>query len=160
VLTASDGVDGLHALSRSLPDLIISDLNMPRMSGFEFLAVVRQRFPHIATIAISGEYGRGNPPAGILADAFFQKGHYTLGELFHEIVRLLEASPIRSEGRKSEIARIVVPRDNAGCLTITCYQCLRPNRLEAMSLNGGIHPTICQTYSTPLRFEIDHQVKA
>src|SRR5947209_2845360 len=52
VLTAADGVEGLHSLSKSLPHLIISDLNMPRMSGFEFLAVVRQRFPHIATIAM------------------------------------------------------------------------------------------------------------
>src|SRR5579859_4610305 len=34
VLTAKDGVDGLNALSKSLPDLIISNLNMPRMSGF------------------------------------------------------------------------------------------------------------------------------
>ena len=50
VLTAADGLDGLHALSKSLPDLIISDLNMPRMSGFEFLEVVRERFPRIATI--------------------------------------------------------------------------------------------------------------
>jgi len=56
VLTAADGLDGLHALSKSLPDLIISDLNMPRMSGFEFLAIVRARFPHIATIAVSGRY--------------------------------------------------------------------------------------------------------
>ena len=60
VLTAADGVDGLHALSKSLPDLIISDLNMPRMSGFEFLAVVRKRFPHIATIAMSGELPYGS----------------------------------------------------------------------------------------------------
>jgi CheY-like chemotaxis protein len=56
VLTAADGLDGLHALSKSLPDLIVSDLNMPRMSGFEFLGIVRKRFPHIATIAVSGEY--------------------------------------------------------------------------------------------------------
>jgi PleD family two-component response regulator len=56
VLTAADGLDGLNALSKSLPDVIISDLNMPRMSGFEFLAIVRKRFPHIATIAVSGEY--------------------------------------------------------------------------------------------------------
>jgi PleD family two-component response regulator len=53
VLTVPDGLDGLHALSKSLPDVIISDLNMPRMSGFEFLAIVRKRFPHIATIAMS-----------------------------------------------------------------------------------------------------------
>lgn len=51
VLTVAEGLDGLQALSKSLPDLIISDLNMPRMSGFEFLAIVRKRFPHIATIA-------------------------------------------------------------------------------------------------------------
>src|SRR5581483_4225382 len=51
VLTVADGLDGLQALSKSLPDVIISDLNMPRMSGFEFLAIVRKRFPHIATIA-------------------------------------------------------------------------------------------------------------
>ena len=31
VLTAVDGVEGLHSLGKSLPDLIISDLNMPRI---------------------------------------------------------------------------------------------------------------------------------
>src|ERR1700758_3179303 len=81
VLTAADGVEGLQSLSKSLPDLIISDLNMPRMSGFEFLAVVRQRFPHIATIAMSGGYSTDEVPLGILADAFVQKGNYTIKEL-------------------------------------------------------------------------------
>jgi CheY-like chemotaxis protein len=159
VLTAADGLDGLHALCKSLPDLIISDLNMPRMSGFEFLAVVRERFPHIATIAISGDYITSDNPSGILADAFLQKGHYTRKELFHEIVELLDALPIRSERRKSEIAPLFVPRDNAGYLVIACPQCLRPNRLEAMSLNGGIHQTTCQSCGMPVRFEIDHEIE-
>jgi CheY-like chemotaxis protein len=70
VLPAVDGLDGLHAFSMSLPDLIISDLNMARMSGFEFLAVVRERFPHIATVAVSGEYIAIRNPSGVLADAF------------------------------------------------------------------------------------------
>jgi CheY-like chemotaxis protein len=64
VLKAADGLEGLHSLSKSLPDLIISDLNMPRMTGFEFLAVVRLRFPHIATIAMSGGNRSGEMPAG------------------------------------------------------------------------------------------------
>jgi CheY-like chemotaxis protein len=93
VLTAADGVEGLHSLSKSLPDLIISDLNMPRMSGFEFLAVVRQRFPHIPTIAMSGGHSSGEMPVGTLADIFLQKGIYTIRELPHEVRKLLAASP-------------------------------------------------------------------
>jgi CheY-like chemotaxis protein len=158
VLTVADGLEGLHALSKSLPDLIISDLNMPRMSGFEFLAVVRERFPHIATIAVSGDYIAIGNPSGVLADAFLQKGHYTLNELCREVAKLLAASPIRSERQKSEIAPLFVPRDKAGYLIITCPKCLRPNRLEAMSLNGGLHETPCQSCGTPVKFEINHEI--
>ena len=159
VLTAADGLDGLHALSKSLPDLIISDLNMPRMSGFEFLAVVRERFPHIATIAVSGKYITSGNPSGIVADTFLQKGHYTVKELCGEVAKLLAASPIRSESKKSEIAPLFVPRDNAGYLIITCPKCLRANRLEAMSLNGGLHETHCQSCGTPVKFEINHEIE-
>ena len=159
VLTAKDGVDGLNALSKSLPDLIISDLNMPRMSGFEFLAVVRQRFPHIATIAMSGGYSSGEMPIGILADAFLQKGNNTVKELSRQVGKLLAASPLRSEKRKSDVAPLFVPRDSAGYLIITCPKCLRPNKLEAMSLNGGLHQTTCQTCGVPVRFEINHEIE-
>jgi len=158
-LTAADGLDGLHALSKSLPDVIISDLNMPRMSGFEFLAIVRKRFPHIATIAMSGEYIPGENPSGILADAFLQKGHYTIEELFKEISRLLTVSPIRSEREKRDIAPLFVPRDNAGYLIITCPKCLRPNKLEATRLNGGIHQTTCNSCHAPVKFEINHEIE-
>ncbi len=159
VLLAKDGVDGLNALSNSLPDLIISDLNMPRMSGFEFLAVVRERFPHIATIAMSGGHSSGEMPVGILADAFLQKGNYTIKELSHQVENLLAASPLRSEKRKSDVAPLFVPRDSAGYLIITCPKCLRPNKLEAMSLNGGLHQTRCQTCGMPVRFEINHEIE-
>ena len=159
VLTAADGLEGLHSLSKSLPDLIISDLNMPRMTGFEFLAVVRLRFPHIATIAMSGGYTSGEMPGGILADAFLQKGNYTIKELSREVGKLLAASSLRSEGKKGDIAPLFVPRDNAGYLMITCPKCMRPNRVEAMGLNGGLHQTTCQSCGMPVKFEIKHEVE-
>ena len=37
VRVAVDGLDALDKLRAGLPDLIISDLNMPRMSGIELL---------------------------------------------------------------------------------------------------------------------------
>jgi len=159
VLTAADGLDGLHALSKSLPDLIISDLNMPRMSGFEFLEIVRARFPHIATIAVSERYIAGGNPSGIVADAFLQKGSDAFKEISREVEKLLAPSPIRSEGKKSELAPLFAPSDKAGYLIITCPECLRPNKLEARSLNGGLHATPCQSCGTPLRFEIHHEIE-
>jgi len=159
VLAAADGLEGLHSLSKSLPDLIISDLDMPRMTGFEFLAVVRQRFPHIGTIAMSGGYSSDEMPAGILADGFLHKGNYTIKELSNEVGKLLAASPLRSEGKKADVAPLFVPRDNAGYLMITCPKCLRPNRVEALSLNGGLHQTTCQSCGMGVRFEINHEIE-
>lgn len=108
---------------------------------------------------MSGGYSSDEIPLGILADAFLQKGNYTINELDHQVGKLLAASPPQSERRKAEIAPLFVPRDRAGYLIITCPICLRPNKLEAMSLNGGLHQTTCQSCGTPVRYEIDHEIE-
>lgn len=78
VTTACDGFDALLQLKRTSPfDLIISDLNMPQMSGFEFLSVVRRQFPQTPLIAVSGAYQSGDAvPGGVIADAFYAKGQH------------------------------------------------------------------------------------
>ena len=43
VRTAVDGFDALAELRRSLPDVIISDLRMPNMSGLEVLQALSAR---------------------------------------------------------------------------------------------------------------------
>jgi len=49
VVQAEDGVDGLEALTRSAPDVIITDINMPRMDGYGVIEGVRQDPRHRAT---------------------------------------------------------------------------------------------------------------
>src|ERR1700733_7921339 len=51
VRTACDGFAALEAIRERAPDILLSDLNMPRMSGSELLEIVRCRFPQIAAIA-------------------------------------------------------------------------------------------------------------
>ena len=41
VLTAKDGIDALDRLSESRPDLIVLDIEMPRMNGYEFLGALK-----------------------------------------------------------------------------------------------------------------------
>ena len=43
VLTARNGLEGLAVLQTQLPDLIVSDINMPRMDGYQFYSQVRAR---------------------------------------------------------------------------------------------------------------------
>lgn len=42
VLTATDGIDALEKLPHETPDLIITDLNMPNMDGFELIRTLRE----------------------------------------------------------------------------------------------------------------------
>ncbi len=42
VVAARDGMDALEKLSQSKIDLVITDLNMPNMDGFEFLKALRE----------------------------------------------------------------------------------------------------------------------
>jgi CheY-like chemotaxis protein len=51
--TACDGVDGLEKMSGKSYDLVISDINMPRMKGFEFLQNVRNLYPKTRRVLIT-----------------------------------------------------------------------------------------------------------
>ena len=42
VVQAQDGIEGLERLGEQIPDAIITDINMPRMDGFDFIEAVRR----------------------------------------------------------------------------------------------------------------------
>jgi CheY-like chemotaxis protein len=74
VRSAEDGFSALLEIRNEVPEILLSDLNMPGMSGFELLSEVRRQFPAIQTIAMSGAFSGDEVPSGIAADGFFQKG--------------------------------------------------------------------------------------
>jgi CheY-like chemotaxis protein len=92
VTAAEDGFDALLKLKRELPVVIISDLNMPKMSGFEFLSVVRSRFPMISVVASSGAYASRVVPTGVFADAFYAKGEASPRTLLEMVATLIQTS--------------------------------------------------------------------
>lgn len=57
VLTAMNGRDGLSKAQLGAPDVIILDLMMPQMSGFEICAALKkdERFKHIPIIIFTGK---------------------------------------------------------------------------------------------------------
>lgn len=156
VLTSADGMEALHALDEALPDLIISDLRMPKMSGFEFLAVVRNRFPQIPTIALSGEYVTDNAPAGLLADTFFQKGDYSIPELLATVKHLVREAPERPVPGKRNTSPIWVALNGSGEVIVTCPKCLRSFEVEPTQVQDGTHEISCPSCANQFTFNIDH----
>jgi CheY-like chemotaxis protein len=74
VQCAKNGLEVLANLRKENPDIILSDIDMPVMSGIELMSLVRFMFPKIKLIAMSGQFTDGNLPPGIEADAFYAKG--------------------------------------------------------------------------------------
>ncbi|MDX1250845.1 MAG: Hpt domain-containing protein [Gammaproteobacteria bacterium] len=59
VLVAKDGVDALEVLQHHLPDIMLLDIEMPRMDGYELASAIRndERLKHIPIIMITSRTG-------------------------------------------------------------------------------------------------------
>lgn len=55
ILTAESGQEALEILEEEPDiDLIISDMRMPYMTGYELLSIVKQRYPKVIRVILSG----------------------------------------------------------------------------------------------------------
>jgi CheY-like chemotaxis protein len=102
VRAASDGFEALAAIRNRVPDILISDLNMPHMSGVELLSIVRRRFPTIAVIAMSGAYSGNSVPSGVAADGYYAKGSSRVARLFEILAAIADESTRRRPGRSHQ----------------------------------------------------------
>jgi CheY-like chemotaxis protein len=160
--TAEDGFDALLRLRSTNPELIISDLNMPQMSGFELLSVLRRRFPEILVIAMSGAYESGdNVPGGVIADAFHAKGLNDPQDLVRTVADLMRNKTERAINHHRQSAPVWIPRngkDSQGVpfIVLTCTECLRSFPVSVLHEDlQEIQETPCLFCRTPVRYIID-----
>jgi chemosensory pili system protein ChpA (sensor histidine kinase/response regulator) len=59
VMTAKDGLDAIALLQDNLPDVMLLDIEMPRMDGYEVASHVRNdaRLKHIPIVMITSRVG-------------------------------------------------------------------------------------------------------
>jgi CheY-like chemotaxis protein len=162
VSIAINGFDALLQLKRKVPAIVLSDLNMPEMSGFEFLSVVRRRFPKISVIAMSGAYHSGDSvPGGVIADAFYAKGHSSPEVLLQTVARLIQTFAAHAVDHERESAPVWIPRngkDSHGIpyVVLTCTDCLRSFPLSVITEDlQKIQETPCLFCPNTVRYIVD-----
>ena len=99
VETARDGVEALRLVHDQKPDLILLDVEMPRMDGFELLGVLRstEKFKDLPVILITSRTGEKHRERGLGlgAQSYFGKP-YREDELLNEINQQLGITRSRS----------------------------------------------------------------
>jgi CheY-like chemotaxis protein len=156
VAVAADGFSALAAIRHQVPDVVLSDLYMPGMSGFELLSIIRRRFPRIRVIAMSGAFSTHEVPPGVAADGFYAKGKGSIAPLLYLAQALAQneqplarESPVpiwisRTQSNPCSDARVV----------IMCPECLRP--FSQFANNVGLQgvETRCLHCSNTVQFAL------
>jgi len=98
---AGNGREGLEAVRRRTPDLVITDLRMPELDGHQLLKEIRAINPEIGTIVVSA-YGTVDGAVACLKDGAF---HYLLKpldleEVEHVVGKALENRHVLRENRE------------------------------------------------------------
>jgi len=77
VATASDGLSVLHQVERFRPDLVLTDISMPQMTGLEVAMELRKSFPELRILIFTELNGLSLRAACLQcgADGFVQKSH-------------------------------------------------------------------------------------
>lgn len=63
VFEAMDGYQALSVLDAVRPDVVILDLRMPKMDGFDFIQRLQKRGVHTPIVVCSGTFGLGDRPS-------------------------------------------------------------------------------------------------
>jgi two-component system, chemotaxis family, sensor kinase CheA len=93
VLTAVDGLQALNVLANNRVDLVISDVQMPNMNGFELTKAIKSRpnLSHLPVVLVTSLGSDEDIAQGLAvgADAHIVKKDLTRGELMKTINQLL-----------------------------------------------------------------------
>lgn len=158
VRPASGGFLALAEIRKRVPDILLSDLCMPGMSGYELLSVVRRRFPSIRVIAMSGAFTGEAVPTGVAADAFYAKGASSVAKLIQMVNSIWrdDACLLRSV---TPVWLAEVASDHAGApvAPVSCPECLRPFLHSAATRELLSTKCICPHCTTPFEVALVRQ---
>ena len=102
VLTANNGQKGIDALGFFKPDIIISDLEMPVMNGFEVISHIKENYPALPIIVVSGQINITDAVKAINLGAwdYISKPIQNLNSILHTVKNALEKARLIKENEE------------------------------------------------------------
>ena len=105
VLEAADGVEGLEIFKRGHPDLVLTDLRLPKLDGMEVLSAIQEKSPDTPVIIVSGMGTLGDAIKALKLGArdYVTKPITDMGLLKYAAERALERASLVRENKRYQI---------------------------------------------------------
>jgi CheY-like chemotaxis protein/anti-sigma regulatory factor (Ser/Thr protein kinase) len=109
VVQAADGAEALDAIARSAPGAVLTDLQMPRVDGLALVEQVRERFPRVPVILMTGHGSEEIAIAALRAGAasYVPKRNLTT-DLIPTVEQILAAS--QTDDRRGRVLGALAER--------------------------------------------------
>lgn len=113
VLTAYDGEAGLNAAGKGKPDLILLDVMLPKMNGFDVCRILRKEGDNVPVIILTAREGESDKVMGleIGADDYITKP-FSMRELMARVKANIRRTAMQQPGGAGAVSTV------AGGLTI------------------------------------------
>jgi two-component system nitrogen regulation response regulator NtrX len=100
ICLAGDGIEGLNILETELIDLVILDVWLPNMGGIDVLKVIKEKYPDVEVIIISGHANINIAVKAVKIGAFdFLEKPLSLEKIITVVANALKMENLRKENR-------------------------------------------------------------
>ena len=93
-----DGQDALDQWVKKQYEIVFTDLNMPKMSGFRLIEEIRQQAPQQATIVISAHEDEIFQQALTVQEVNYLIKPFSLKELLNVLIPVCQSLPLEHQG--------------------------------------------------------------
>lgn len=129
---AGDGVEALVQVAAAVPDVVVTDMAMPRLDGLGLLKELREKDPELPVIVLTGHGSLANAIQAVQEGGVFDyllKPLADLALLDVAVRRALEVRQLRARSREAD--QVVAMREMA---VTACDRILNPLNAIALSL--------------------------
>ncbi|HVU59702.1 MAG TPA: response regulator [Candidatus Saccharimonadales bacterium] len=155
IATAKDGEEALVVAKAQKPDLIISDVMMPRVSGFEMLDILRNtdglKYTKVIMLTALGQADDKTRANSLGADRYLVKSQVTLEDIVkaaHELIEGTAATPAAAPATAAEAVTPVQPAEASSTLTAPLAAPAPATAVTAMPVAAAPAPAVTPTVAT------------
>ncbi len=121
VVSACDGVEALEILRRGGVDMVVADIMMPRMDGYELLKIIRDEGNNIPFLFLTAKESLGDKQHGFsLGTDDYMTKPFSSDELLWRVGALLRRANI-AQSKKIEIGSVTVDSEKYAVYNNTEY---------------------------------------